>query len=81
MPSSDPPRIDPSDLEATLRVLASLAHLEEDDPDFVTVRRATARMFKEVKRVRRRELREVAAAEDAAVIGRASCRERVSIAV
>ena len=60
--------IDPTDLATTLRILESMTELDEEDPDFVTVRRATARMFKEVKRVRRRELREVAAAEDAAVI-------------
>ena len=60
--------IDPTDLATTLRILDSMTELDEEDPDFVTVRRATARMFKEVKRVRRRELREVAAAEDAAVI-------------
>jgi NAD(P)-dependent dehydrogenase (short-subunit alcohol dehydrogenase family) len=60
--------IDPDDLATTLRILDSMSELDEEDPDFVTVRRATARMFKEVKRVRRRELREVAAAEDAAVI-------------
>ena len=60
--------VDPDDLATTLRILDSMTELDEEDPDFVTVRRATARMFKEVKRVRRRELRDVAAAEDAAVI-------------
>ena len=43
-------RIDPAELEIALRVLDSLSLLEEDDPDFVTVRRATAMMFKAVKK-------------------------------
>jgi len=60
--------IEPDDLATTLRVLDAMAELDETDPDFIAVRRATARMFKEVKRERRRELREAAAAADAAVI-------------
>jgi NAD(P)-dependent dehydrogenase (short-subunit alcohol dehydrogenase family) len=48
--------------------LASLAHLEEDDPDFVTVRRATAKMFKDVKRVGRLEKRAKIADADRAVV-------------
>jgi NAD(P)-dependent dehydrogenase (short-subunit alcohol dehydrogenase family) len=68
VPSNDPARIDPSDLEATLRVLAQLAHLEDDDPDFVTVRQATAKMFKDVKRVGRLEKRARIAEADRAVV-------------
>jgi NAD(P)-dependent dehydrogenase (short-subunit alcohol dehydrogenase family) len=68
VPSSDSPRIDPADLEATLRVLATLAHLEDDDPDFVTVRQATAKMFKDVKRVGRLEKRARIASADRDVI-------------
>ena len=49
-----PVPIDADDLATTLRVLDSMSELDETDPDFVAVRRATARMFKEVKRVRRR---------------------------
>ena len=60
--------IDPAELATTLRVLASLAHLDEDDPDFVTVRRATAKMFKEVKRVGRLEKRATIADADRAVV-------------
>jgi len=66
--SSDPRSIDPADLEVTLRVLASLAHLEDDDPDFVTVRQATAKMFKDVKRVGRLEKRARIADADRAVV-------------
>ncbi|MGV8884861.1 MAG: SDR family NAD(P)-dependent oxidoreductase [Microbacteriaceae bacterium] len=66
--SQPPVTIDPADLETTLRVLASLAHLEEDDPDYVTVRQATAKMFKEVKRVGRLEKRARIADADRAVV-------------
>ncbi len=65
MPSE---QIDPADLEATLRVLAQLAHLEDDDPDFVTVRQATAKMFKAVKQVGRAEKRQRIAEADRAVV-------------
>ncbi|WP_395641127.1 SDR family NAD(P)-dependent oxidoreductase [Pseudolysinimonas sp.] len=65
MPSD---QIDPADLEATLRVLAQLAHLEDDDPDFVTVRQATAKMFKAVKQVGRAEKRARIAEADRAVV-------------
>ncbi|MET0843039.1 MAG: SDR family NAD(P)-dependent oxidoreductase [Mycetocola sp.] len=60
--------IDPTDLETTLRVLASMNTLDEEHPDYVTVRRATAAMFKAVKRTRRRELRDEIANADKAVI-------------
>lgn len=60
--------IDPTDLETTLRVLASMNTLDEEHPDYVTVRRATAAMFKAVKRTRRRELRDTIANADKAVI-------------
>ena len=62
------PAIDPADLATTLRVLESMAGLDEEHPDFVAVRHATARMFKAVKRVRRREIRAAVAAADRAVI-------------
>lgn len=65
MPSE---QINPADLEATLRVLAQLAHLEDDDPDFVTVRQATAKMFKAVKTVGRAEKRARIAEADRAVV-------------
>ncbi|MFP7833031.1 SDR family NAD(P)-dependent oxidoreductase [Marisediminicola sp. LYQ134] len=68
MPSETPSAIDPDDLETTLRVLAQLDTLEEDDPDFVRVRQATARMFKSVKKNRRLEKRAVIADADRAVV-------------
>ena len=66
MPSE--PSIDPTDLETTLRVLASMDQLEEDDADFIRVRQATARMFKSVKKSRRLEKRAEIADADKAVI-------------
>ncbi|MCI4657419.1 SDR family NAD(P)-dependent oxidoreductase [Cryobacterium zhongshanensis] len=62
------PSIDPGDLETALRVLASLAALDQEDPDFVTVRQATAKMFKSVKQVRRGEKRALIAEADREVI-------------
>ena len=60
--------IDPRDLEVTLRVLSSLNELDEEHPDFITVRQATARMFKSVKQNRRLEKRAAIAEADRAVI-------------
>lgn len=71
MPSDEQPRasgIDPGDLEVTLRVLASLATIDHAHPDFQAVRRATAAMFKEVKRERRLETRARIQANDRAVV-------------
>lgn len=68
-PSDLPPSgIDPSDLEVTLRVLSGMAGLDETHPDFVAVRRATAAMFKAVKKVRRREIRDAIAQADREVV-------------
>ncbi|MBU1587361.1 MAG: short-chain dehydrogenase, partial [Actinobacteria bacterium] len=62
------PSIDPSDLETTLRVLASMAEMDQEHPDFVTVRQATAKMFKAVKKERRLEKRAGIADADRSVI-------------
>jgi NAD(P)-dependent dehydrogenase (short-subunit alcohol dehydrogenase family) len=62
------PSIDPTELEVTLRVLASMDEIDEEDPDFVAVRQATARMFKSVKKNRRLEKRAVIADADRAVV-------------
>src|SRR5207247_1323591 len=61
-------QIDPAELEVTLKVLATLSELEDDDPDFVTVRRATAKMFKAVKKTGRLEKRARIAEADRAVV-------------
>jgi hypothetical protein len=63
-----PSQLDPDDLEATLRVLAQLNEIDEQHPDFVAVRRATAKMFKAVKQSRRLDARARDAAADRAVV-------------
>lgn len=75
MPDATPPLadapsggIDPDDLATTLRVLGELANVDQTHPDYVTVRRATAAMFKATKKVRRREIRDAIAAADRAVV-------------
>ena len=60
--------IDPEKLAVTLEVLARLNELDEDHPDFLTVRRATAQMFKSVKKARRLELRAQVADADRSVV-------------
>src|SRR3954471_15195902 len=60
--------LDPSALETALRVIAAISELDEEDPDFVAVRRATAKMFKSVKLNRRVEKRREIADADRAVI-------------
>ncbi|OUE00618.1 SDR family oxidoreductase [Clavibacter michiganensis] len=60
--------IDPDELAVALRVLGSLADIDEEHPDFVAVRRATASMFKQVKKARRLEKREAVASADRAVV-------------
>jgi NAD(P)-dependent dehydrogenase (short-subunit alcohol dehydrogenase family) len=62
------PGIDPAEMAIALRVLASLSEIDPDDPDFVTVRQATAKMFKSVKMVRRGEKRQAIADADREVI-------------
>ncbi|KQV05153.1 SDR family oxidoreductase [Leifsonia sp. Root112D2] len=66
--ASDPSGIDPDDLVTALRVLASLHELDEEHPDFVAVRHATAHMFKAVKKSRRLEKRAEIADADRAVV-------------
>ena len=60
--------IDPQRLRVTLDVLAELHTLEESHPDFIAVRRATARMFKSVKKSRRDSKRAEIADADRAVV-------------
>jgi len=67
-PSSREAAIDPADLATTLRVLESMAAIDEEHPDFVTVRRATAKMFKSVKKERRLDKRATIADADRAVV-------------
>ncbi len=70
-PSSqgDPgPGVDPGALGACLATLAAVQALPVDHPDAVTVRRATASLFKTVKERRRAERRAAVAAADAAIL-------------
>ncbi|MGB2812433.1 MAG: SDR family NAD(P)-dependent oxidoreductase [Mycobacterium sp.] len=60
--------IDPERLRVTLEVLADLDQLDERHPDFIAVRRATARMFKSVKKSRRDFKRLQIAEADRAVV-------------
>ncbi len=62
--------LDPDDLATTLRVLASLDSMSEQHPDYIAVRRATGRMFKAVKRARRKEIRDAIAEADKAVVAK-----------
>ncbi|MFL0566275.1 SDR family NAD(P)-dependent oxidoreductase [Microbacterium sp. 179-I 1D1 NHS] len=64
----DEPGIDPDDLATTLRVLATLSSLPQTHPDFITVRQATAAMFKAAKKERRREIRQAIADADRDVV-------------
>jgi len=60
--------IDPDQLKVTLAVLAELHQLDENHPDFIAVRHATARMFKSVKKSRRDVKRSEIAEADRAVV-------------
>ncbi|HVQ88664.1 MAG TPA: SDR family NAD(P)-dependent oxidoreductase [Actinomycetes bacterium] len=61
------PEIEPDDLATCLRVLAIAETLPPDDADAVAVRRATAGLFKSVKRERRAMRRAAVLAADQAV--------------
>ena len=60
--------IDPGDLATCLRVIAELDELPADHPDVVTVRRATGRLYKVVRKNRKRERQRAVRDADAAVL-------------
>jgi NAD(P)-dependent dehydrogenase (short-subunit alcohol dehydrogenase family) len=60
--------IDPEMLRTCLQVLDQLHEVAEDHPDYVEVRRATAKMFKAVKKQRRLEIRATISEADRAVV-------------
>jgi NAD(P)-dependent dehydrogenase (short-subunit alcohol dehydrogenase family) len=68
LPQPPAEAIDPARLAACLQVLAEVDALPPEHPDAVAVRRATARIFKMVKKQRRVERRESVTAADRAVI-------------
>ena len=59
--------IDPADLEVCLRVLAEADALPADDPGAVAIRRATAGLYKAVRKRRKVERRDAILAADRAV--------------
>jgi NAD(P)-dependent dehydrogenase (short-subunit alcohol dehydrogenase family) len=61
-------KIDPDKLSTCLQVLSEVESLPPDHPDAIAVRRATAGVFKSVKRARRHAKRDAVAAADRAVI-------------
>ncbi|MBA2954982.1 SDR family NAD(P)-dependent oxidoreductase [Nocardioides sp. MAH-18] len=61
------PAIDPDDLATTVRVLGQLHHLDQDDPDLVTVKRAASHLYKALKAERRTRKRQAELAHDRAV--------------
>lgn len=65
---SPAPAIDPDDLAVCLRVLEEGGRLPAEHPDSVVLQRAVGRLFKEVKRNRRRKARDARLAADRAVI-------------
>ncbi len=60
--------IDPDKLNTCLQVLADIEALPPEHPDAVTVRRATAGIFKSVRKARRHAKRDAVAAADQAVV-------------
>jgi NAD(P)-dependent dehydrogenase (short-subunit alcohol dehydrogenase family) len=60
-------RVDPEELEVCLRVLAQAEMLPVDHPDGVVVQRATAKLYKAVKQLRRVQRRQAIVANDEAV--------------
>lgn len=60
--------IDPDKLSTCLQVLADIEALPPEHPDAIAVRRATAGVFKAVKKARRTARRDAVAAADRAVI-------------
>lgn len=66
--SAASPSIDPGELETVLRVLEQANALEPEHPDKVALQRATAKLYKTVKKQRRDAARDAVRAADTAVI-------------
>ncbi|HEX6347285.1 SDR family NAD(P)-dependent oxidoreductase [Umezawaea sp.] len=67
-PDQDVAGIDPALMETCLKVLAQVEQLPTEHPDAVAVRRATAGIFKTVRKMRRTARRAAESAADRAVI-------------
>ncbi len=61
-------QIDPDDLATALRVLEQAGQLDQEDPAYTALRRATGGFFKAAKQERRRSKRQAEAAADRAVV-------------
>ncbi len=68
LPDLPPSGIDPAELAIALKVLAGMSDVDQTHPDYVAVRQATAAMFKAVKKVRRRQIRDAIAQADREVV-------------
>ena len=64
----EPPRINPADLATCLRVFDELGSLPVEHPDSIAIQRATAGLFKTVRKRRRTQKRDEVLAADGAVI-------------
>ena len=62
------PDLTPEEIQACLKVLNTIHVYDEEHPDYVSVRRATGKMFKAVKRHRRVTKRDLISEADRAVI-------------
>jgi len=62
------PTIDPAELEIALRVIEAAAQLDHEDPAYIALRRQTGKMYKDVKRLARRDKRQRIADADRAVV-------------
>lgn len=62
------PGVAPERMAQTLQVLSEIEDLGEDHPDYVIIRRATAKLFKSIKKHRRLEKRDAISAADRAVV-------------
>jgi NAD(P)-dependent dehydrogenase (short-subunit alcohol dehydrogenase family) len=68
VPPGSGPGLDPDELAICLKVLAAAETLPPDHPDLISVRRATARMFKLVTTERRAQQRRAITEADRAVV-------------
>ena len=62
------PDLTPEEIQACLKVLNTIHVYDEEHPDYISVRRATGKMFKAVKRHRRVTKRDLISEADRAVI-------------
>lgn len=67
-PVPENPSIDPGELEIALRVIAAAADLDPEDSDYIALRRATGKLYKDVKRQARKDKRQRIADADRAVV-------------